>query len=176
MRAPAHVPVHARCRAMRARRESAMCPPPFALPASAEPTVRGCVRPASAGLPSAPEVEESPPERPQDGGRDQAKFSLCGMLLQRLMRRRNHADVHPADLVIADALQFATLQEAQHLCLEREGHLSDLVQKECSAVCRLDSADTRLDGARKGSARMAKEFRFEQGFRNGSTIKYNQRF
>ena len=54
--------------------------------------------------------------------------------MQRLVRRRHHPHIHAQGLVVAHPLQFARLQKAQHLRLQRQRHLADLVQKQRASV------------------------------------------
>ncbi len=92
------------------------------------------------------------------------------------MRRRNHPHIHSYCLVITHPLQFATLQEPQHLCLQRHRHLSNLIEKQRSTMCRLDPTRARLHRPGKRSASMTKQFSFKQGLRNRRTIQHSKRF
>ena len=72
----------------------------------------------------------------------QPKDPFLGPLLERLMRRGDHAHINVTRLVITDPLQLAALEEPKHLGLELERQLADFVQEKSSAIRSFDASGT----------------------------------
>src|SRR5262245_3503766 len=67
--------------------------------------------------------------------------------LQIAVGGRDHPDVDAARDIVAHALELAFLQHAQQLRLEIERDLSDLVEKQRTAIGELKAADAVADRA-----------------------------
>ena len=85
-----------------------------------------------------------------------------GTLLEVLVRSGNYAHIHAGDLVVANALQLAAFQEAQHLGLKCQRHLSDLIQKERSPMRGFNAAHPRPHSTGERSACVSKELGLQQ--------------
>src|SRR5690606_13068921 len=59
--------------------------------------------------------------------------TCCDLLLERLVRRSDHAHVDADRLLTADACDDTLLQGAEHLRLGGEAHVADLVEEESAA-------------------------------------------
>ncbi len=104
-----------------------------------------------------------------------AEGALVGSLLKVLMRRRHHSNINAGDCVLADPLQLPTFQKTKHLGLKCERHLAYFVEKQCSAVGRLNPPDPCLYGSREGAARVAEQLGFKQCLGNSRAVQNNQR-
>jgi hypothetical protein len=104
-----------------------------------------------------------------EGAVDHALFEVA-------VRSRDDADVDARDLVVADALELAALQEAEELGLDGEGELADLVEKECAAVRGFDAAGAGLHGSGEGAAGVAEELGFKECFGDGGAVEHGERF
>src|SRR5689334_16202508 len=82
----------------------------------------------------------------------------------------NHARVKTKHVAGAQALHLPALQKAQQLGLAGEREFADLIEEDCSAVCRVDLSQPRLHRPGEGAPRMAKELGFDQRLRNRGTI------
>jgi len=92
----------------------------------------------------------------------ESKSLLCCPLFQRLMRGCNHPHIHSHRRVVAYALQFAALQEPQHLRLQRQRHLPNLIQEERPTIGRFNPSSTRLDRSGERAARVAEQLCLQQ--------------
>ena len=72
-------------------------------------------------------------------------------------------------------MKFPVLQHAQKFGLQRERHVSDLVQEDRASVRHFQFALLQAVRAGEGAAFMAEEFVFEQRFRQGHTVDDHQR-
>ena len=95
-------------------------------------------------------------------------------LFKVTVRGGDDADVDARDLVIADALEFATLQEAEKLGLDGEREFADLVQEERASVRGFDAAGAGLDGSGEGAAGVAEELGLEKCLGDGSAVEYGE--
>src|SRR5262245_55790279 len=95
--------------------------------------------------------------------------------LQIAVGGRDHPDVDTPRDIVAHPLELAFLQHAQQLHLEIERNLSDLVEKQRTAVGELKAADAVADGAGERSTHVTEELALEQLARNRSTVDLDQR-
>ena len=72
-------------------------------------------------------------------------------------------------------MKFPVLEHAQQFGLQRERHVSDLVQEDRASIRHLQFALLQAIRAGEGSAFMPEEFVFEQRFREGDTVDDHQR-
>ena len=75
-----------------------------------------------------------------------AKLPFIRPLFQVAMRRGNQPNVGADGLFATDACEFLLLQDAEHLGLDRQGHIADFVQEERTAIALLKFADTATVG------------------------------
>ena len=84
--------------------------------------------------------------------------------------RGNHADVGLSRLERADALDFAVLDRAQQLGLQRQRQLADLVEKQRAVVGVLEQADLGVGGAGERAAHVAEQLALEQRLDDGGAV------
>ncbi len=85
------------------------------------------------------------------------------------------ADVDRTSLRLADAADLALLQHAKELRLERERHLSDLVEEERPAVRFAEEAGRRRDRSGERAANVFEELGLEQLRREGCDVDRDER-
>ena len=83
----------------------------------------------------------------------------------------SQADVDGEAGVAAKALDAAFLQNAEKLGLQGEAQVANLVEKKSAAFGSLEAAATCDQRAGKGTALVAEELVFDQGFRDAGTEK-----
>src|ERR1700731_2535795 len=91
------------------------------------------------------------------------------------MGGRDDAHIDLDGFVVPNTLQLSALEKAQELRLQRQRHLSNLIQKQGAAVGRLDAASTSLNRPGKRSPGMPEELCFKQSLRNCRAIDGNKR-
>jgi hypothetical protein len=99
-----------------------------------------------------------------------AKLTYLDECRQVLVSGGNHANVHVVRPVTAHGSKVPRLEPPQKLRLQVDRQLADLVEQQRAAVCLREQAVARLHGSRECPARMPKELRLEQVFRNGSNV------
>ena len=85
------------------------------------------------------------------------------------------ADVDRRRLVLADPLDRAGLQEAQHLGLQAKIHLADFVEEQRAAIGLAGSAGAVRGGAGEGALHMAEDLAFQQVARDGGAVDGDER-
>src|SRR5205823_14814624 len=75
---------------------------------------------------------------------------------------------------IADTLEFALLQHAQQLRLQRGAHRPDFVQEEGALVRLFEASLASAHGAGERAAHMTEQLGFEQRLRNGAAVDRNE--
>src|SRR5829696_1893557 len=83
-------------------------------------------------------------------------------LVQRQVRRGDHAHVRGLQRLGAEPLELAVFDGAQDLGLRGEAHVRDLVDEEGAAVRELELALHALRGAGEGTALVAEQLAVEQ--------------
>ena len=78
------------------------------------------------------------------------------------VRRRDDAHVDLAPLVRSDTFDDTVLQHPQHLRLQCQREVGDLVEKECSSVRELELSGTLRDRTGKGPANVPEELALEE--------------
>ncbi|KFB66994.1 MAG: hypothetical protein CAPSK01_003935 [Candidatus Accumulibacter vicinus] len=86
-----------------------------------------------------------------------------------------HAHVHRLGTRCAHRPHGAILQHAQELDLQRQRHVTDLVEKQRAAVGRLEQAGMGVGGTGEGAADVAEEFRLEQLLRDRTAVDGHER-
>jgi hypothetical protein len=99
---------------------------------------------------------------PRCGNRGPRETSAPNQLLEVGVGGRNYPDIHLEIVVAAQPLHFSLFQESEDLALQRQGHVSDLIEKQRAAVRRMNASDTRLHRAGERSLGISEEFRFKQ--------------
>ena len=95
------------------------------------------------------------------------------LLVQRFkigVRGGDNAYIDFEIVIAAQSLHFTLFEKAQDFALERQGHIADLIQKECAAVGGVDAPDPRLHGTRKRAFGVAEQFRFQKRLGNGGAV------
>ena len=87
-----------------------------------------------------------------------AEVALGDFFLQIDVGGGDHAHVHLHRLRIADALEFALLQDAQQFHLQLRLQRADLIEENRAAVGGLKPADLVADGAGERSLDVAEQF------------------
>ena len=91
------------------------------------------------------------------------------------MRGRDQAHVGPDRLVAADALERLLLQQPQHLGLQGQRHVADLVEEQGAAVALLELADAAAVGAGEGALLVAEQLALQQVLRDGGAVERQER-
>src|SRR6478672_10442873 len=73
-------------------------------------------------------------------------------------------------MIASNALNFSFLQNAQQSYLSLRREVADFIEKQRSAVGRLESADASLQRPCESALLVTEEFRSDQRLRNRSTI------
>src|SRR5688572_239203 len=87
-----------------------------------------------------------------------SKAALHNFALQVPVGRRNHAHICSNGPVSTNPLEFLFLKYPQQSDLHLDGQFTDLIQKDRSAVCCLETSETLLQGACKSALFMAEQF------------------
>src|SRR5262245_13198732 len=90
---------------------------------------------------------------------------LLDQILQRMVRRRDHANTRARGPIGARRLSLAFLKEPEQSHLERWRHFGDLVQEYRPAVGRGKCAEAIADCARQRFALVPEELGMEQVIR-----------
>ena len=104
-----------------------------------------------------------------------AETAGTDLVLELLVRRRQHAHVHRARLGAADARHLAVLQHAQHLGLRGERHVADFIEEERAAVRLLELAGPVLHRARERALHVAEQLALDQLAGNRRAIDLDKR-
>ncbi|MGB9004665.1 MAG: hypothetical protein WCB96_02970 [Candidatus Aminicenantales bacterium] len=72
-------------------------------------------------------------------------------------------------------MDFSLFQDAQHLGLRFQAHVSDFIQEDCPAVGLVKLARFALGGARKSALLMAEELRLDELLGNGRAVHLDER-
>ena len=99
-----------------------------------------------------------------------AELAFLHGQLEVLVRGRDHPHIHPDLLAAADPLDDLLLQEAQHLHLERQGQLADLVEKERPAVGQFEAPLALHVGPRVGPLLVTEELALQELLRDGPAV------
>src|SRR5437868_1714425 len=75
----------------------------------------------------------------------------------------------------ADGTNRALLQHAKEFDLAGGRHLSNFIEEDCPAVCRLEKPATILICARERAPLVTEEFRFKQALCESAAIEWNIR-
>src|SRR6266511_6001987 len=86
-----------------------------------------------------------------------AELPLRHQLSERLVGRRQDADVDSNRARTADALERPVLQNAQQFRLHLQRQVTDFVEEQCPAVGGLEAPKPALDGTRKGALLMPEQ-------------------
>ncbi len=73
-----------------------------------------------------------------------------------------------------DARHQAFLEHAKHLCLRRERHVPDLIEKQGSAVGQLELARPVRDGTREGALHMTEELALDELCGDRGTVDFDE--
>src|SRR5262249_36582092 len=98
-----------------------------------------------------------------------------GCFVKIAVRCSKESNVHLDRPSSADPFELAFLKHAQQLGLKRQRKFTDLIEKQCAAIGNFDFALFLHDGACECAAFMPKEFTFQQGLRQSSTIDRDKR-
>ena len=101
--------------------------------------------------------------------------SFSHLLTQISIRCRQNSHIHIAHLVGTNALSFTLLNHRQKFLLHRQIQISNLIQKESSAIRRLNSSFLRIPGIRKRSLLVSEKFAFEKILRNATQVDIHKR-
>jgi hypothetical protein len=104
-----------------------------------------------------------------------AKAAGGDLLLERLVRRGDHAHVDLDHLGAADARDDVLLQHAQHLGLGGEAHVADLVEEQGAAVGLLELPRAVPDGTGEGAAHVPEQLALDQLRRDGRAVHLDER-
>jgi hypothetical protein len=95
--------------------------------------------------------------------------------LEVAVRRRHHAHVEGEFLPSAEPAHPTVLENPQHLRLESDGHLGDLVEEQRSPMCQLEAAGARRDRAGEGAFLVTEQLALEQPLRDGGGVDGDER-
>src|SRR5262249_626566 len=95
-----------------------------------------------------------------------SKVLLDDFVLKRLVRCGNNAYVCLDCRVSTNTRKFSLLKYTQYFALNRQGHISNLVQEKRASVALLKSADSLRGSSGKCSPLVAEQFALQQIFRD----------
>ena len=104
-----------------------------------------------------------------------AKPAFLNCSARLLIRCGDDANIEFEFLFAAKPTNPSVFQYAEELRLQLERHLSDLVEKQRSAICQLKTARTRSNGSCERAFLVPEDFTFDKRFRNCSRIDGNER-
>src|SRR5688572_9104161 len=104
-----------------------------------------------------------------------AKPSLGHFSMQVSIRRRQQTHIHLLRLRRSDSLKITRLQHTQQLRLQVQRYVSNLVEKQRTAVRELETSDTIALRISKRTTHVSKQFAFENTFRKSTSVQRNQR-
>src|SRR6185369_3457229 len=88
--------------------------------------------------------------------------------------RRQQTHVYLLCLRRSDALELASLQDAQQLCLEIQRHICNLVEKQRASVCQFKPAHTIALRVGKRATNVTKKLALENTFGERSCVQRNK--
>src|SRR5439155_22936413 len=91
------------------------------------------------------------------------------------VRSGQDAQVHGRRFRSAHAPDFLVLQHAQELCLQAERQIRDLIQEQRTGVRDLEEPGLGRVRARKRTALMAEQLRFDEMLREGRAVHGDER-
>src|SRR5450759_1192327 len=94
---------------------------------------------------------------------------------KRAVAGRDDADIDVYGLVRSQAVELPLLQGAQQFRLQRERHLTDLIEQQGTAAGRLKLARPGANGPGEGASGVSKQFAFEQGFGKRGAVQRDKR-
>ena len=103
-----------------------------------------------------------------------AELALGHRMLEILVGGADQPHVHLERALAADAFEFALLQHAQQLGLERRRYLADLVEQQRAAVGELEASGPLADGAGEGALLVAEQLRFEHALGQRGAIELDE--
>ena len=103
-----------------------------------------------------------------------AEFSLLHQGFQVAIRRGHDAGLDEDVAGAAQAPEPLLVQRAQHLGLERQAHLPDLVQEEGAAVGDLHETFLRALGVGVAAPLEPEELALEEGLRDGAAVHFHE--
>ncbi len=103
-----------------------------------------------------------------------AEFTPLGHAVQVAVSGGDDSDLRRKIRGAAQTTVAFGLQDAQELGLYHGRQLADLIQKQGATLGLLDQPRFFLGGPGEGPTLMAKEFRLEQGLRQGGTVHRHQ--
>ena len=104
-----------------------------------------------------------------------AEAALGHQPRQILVGGRDHPHVDPDQLAPADPEELAFGQHPQQPGLQRQRHVSDLVQEQGAAVGLLEAADVALAGPGKGAGFVPEQLAFQQLGRHRGGVHGHER-
>src|SRR5256712_1258405 len=104
-----------------------------------------------------------------------AKPALLHLSLEGDIGGGDDPNVHMERLLAAKRLHLPFLQHAQELRLRGEGKIDNLVEKEASALCKLESPLLSLICAGERAFLVAEEFRLDQGIWDRAAVDGDKR-
>jgi hypothetical protein len=78
-------------------------------------------------------------------------------------------------LTASKALEFLVLQDPEQLRLQRQGNVSNFVEKQSPSVRHVETANFLGERSGESALFVSKKFAFEQVKRDGSTIQLHER-
>src|SRR5687767_2251062 len=104
-----------------------------------------------------------------------AKAPLGHFRMQVGIRRRQQSHIHLLRLGRSDSLKITRLQHSQQLRLQVQRHVSNLVEKQRSAVCEFKTSNTIALRVSERTTHVPKQFAFENTFRERAGVQRDQR-
>ena len=101
--------------------------------------------------------------------------SFSHLLTQRDIRSRQNPHIYPAHLIGTNALSLPLLNHRQKFLLHRQVQISNLIQKESSAIRRLNSSFLRIPGIRKRPLLVSEKFALEKILRDTTQVDIHKR-
>ena len=104
-----------------------------------------------------------------------SECSLAHLLTQISIRSRQNPHIHMAHLIGTNALSLPLLNHRQEFLLHRQVQISNLIQKESTAIRRLNSSFLRIPGIRKRPLLVSEKLALEKILRDTPQVDIHKR-
>ena len=101
--------------------------------------------------------------------------SFSHLLTQMGIRSRQNSHIHMAHLIGTNALGLPLFNHRQEFLLHRQVQISNLIQKESTAIRHLNSSFLRIPGIRKRPLLVSEKLALEKILRNATQVDIHKR-
>ena len=104
-----------------------------------------------------------------------SECSFSHLLAQMGIRSRQNSHIHMAHLIGTNALGLPLFNHCQEFLLHRQVQISNLIQKESTAIRRFNSSFLRIPGIRKRPLLVSEKFALEKILRDTPQVDIHKR-